>query len=120
MLYFLKKSMFDVSMLISVVLGVALFLVIPAQASYIFRNSSENDTSDTEAYIERLKDVTKHRLKSFSSSFEKLAKTFSVLSEKRSSLDKNDISRLIDDISDRTCKKCSMRYLCWEKNFYKT
>ncbi|MBR1736644.1 MAG: hypothetical protein IJ736_06455, partial [Firmicutes bacterium] len=110
MLYFLKNSMFDMSMLISAVIGISLFAVIPPQAAYIFRNSSEDDTSDTDAYIERLKDVTKHKLKRFSSSFEKLARTFSVLSEKRSSLDKNDISRLIDDISDRTCKKCDMRY----------
>ncbi|MDE6182564.1 MAG: SpoIIE family protein phosphatase, partial [Eubacteriales bacterium] len=78
-----------------------------------------NDFSEESAtYTDKLKSVTTTKLTTYADSFEKLSKTFSSLSERKTNLDQIDISNLIDDVVSKVCVKCSLKDNCWEKNFY--
>lgn len=115
----IDTNLFSNSLLISVLIGIGIFLAIPCKkiASLSFNNSFLEESA---TYTEKLKSVTSTKLNTYSNSFEKLSKTFSNLSEKKTNLDQQDISNLIDDVVSKACSKCSLKRDCWEKNFYST
>lgn len=117
--YFIDRSLLSIELLLSVLSSSILFLALP---DYFYFNigAAINPYDNTEEYLERIKDLTTGRLKSFSDSFEKLAKTFAGLAEKKNGLNQKDISRLIDDVAAKTCSYCDINRNCWENDFYNT
>ena len=108
----LKNTSFTYSIIISAVC----FLIIPCPKMKELKFSLKAEEATT--YTEKLKSITTLKLTSFANSFEKLSKTFLSLSEKKTTLEKQDISRLIDDVVSKVCIKCSLKNVCWGKNFY--
>jgi len=117
---YINGNLLTKEVLFSGVLAIILFLIIP---SGIFPSIIPKVTpipDSASAYILRIKDITTHRLKGFSESFARLSRTFSNLSEKRTTLSKEDIDDLIDDVASDVCKNCNMQNFCWQNNFYNT
>lgn len=110
-------SIINNSIIFSIFIAVIMFLIIPCKkiASLNFSNNFQEESA---TYTEKLKSVTSSKLTTYADSFEKLSKTFSNLSERKSNLDQLDISNLIDDVVSKVCVKCSLKSTCWEKNFY--
>ena len=113
-------SLVSVELFFSVAVASVLFYFMPDNF-YFNLNSSINPTIDnTEEYIQRVKEISTLRLNAFARAFERLSKTFSGLSEKKTSLSQRDIARLIDDIAAKACVSCGLKEFCWQNNFYDT
>ncbi len=118
--FFFEPSLPSRGYLISVISGIIGFLLIPAQI-YLTINTSINPTvNNAEEYILRVKEITTNRLISFSNAFAKLAKTFVSLSQIKPENHQINTTKLIDDICEQACSKCSKQAHCWEDNAYET
>ncbi len=104
----------------SMVLAAVVFLVLPKHFYFNINTLAQNDIYSSDEYLERAKTVLGQRLYSFSGSFEKLSRTFNELSVHKSSLNKNDINMLIDDVAAKACNNCKRNSVCWQSNFYDT
>lgn len=119
-IYCLNKSYLQIELLYCVLIAGIVFVIIPNQLYFYGTPSFNIGFSNIDDYIEKFKEITSERLKNFSNSFISLSKTFSNLSEKRTTLNHKDIANLIDDVAAKVCNKCSMKSFCWEDNFYNT
>lgn len=118
--FYLDKGLLNMELLFSVLLGSAVFLIVPNKL-YITVNQMLNSGIDnTDEYISRVREVTTNKLTGFSRAFKKLSKTFGNISYKKKSLDQRDVSKLIDDVAARACSNCNLKAYCWENNFYNT
>ncbi|WP_317367915.1 stage II sporulation protein E [uncultured Tyzzerella sp.] len=113
-------SLIDNILFFSIISSNILFLSIPCniKANISFSNITKAETAIT--YTDKLQILTSNKLNNYASSFEKLSKTFYNLSEKKTNLDQQDISNLIDEVASKVCNNCQMKVFCWEKNFYST
>lgn len=62
----------------------------------------------------------KEKLRDFSDSFKKLSGTFQSIADTKMALNKRDMNQIFEDLSDKLCKNCENRELCWENEFYDT
>lgn len=108
-----KPSLLNKNLFISTFISAIIFLVAPIDFS------AEKIKTEDE-YLTCIKNIVNYRLRSFADSFKKLSATFNNLAEKKLSLDRKDISKLIDNIAAKSCNNCSMKTFCWENNFYDT
>jgi len=119
-IFLLSPHMLNLYMLYSMIASSIAFMITP-QSFYFNVASAINPVLDSaDDYMDKIKEETTRRLDSFSSAFEKLADTFSGLSKPKNSLNKHDISLLIDDLANRACASCSNMEWCWEENLYNT
>ncbi|WP_250277797.1 stage II sporulation protein E [[Clostridium] colinum] len=116
----INVSLIDNVLLFSMLGSDILFLTINCniKANISFNNSLKLESATT--YTEKLQILTSDKLNKYANSFEKLSKTFYNLSEKKTNLDQQDISNLIDEVASKMCNNCQMKVFCWEKNFYST
>ena len=112
-LYF-DLYLLNLGMLYSVALAGAAFSFAPKNLNLSFEEATDSE------YINKTKEYITYRLKGFSRSFHNLSTTFSSLSEKKTTLDQHDASRLIDEVANKTCLACPKRDTCWGKEFYNT
>ncbi len=112
-IFYIQPSLMKKNLLLEFFICTALFFLLPTEF-VTKKNKLENE------YLDYIKNTVNYRLKSFGDSFKKLAVTFNSISEKKPSLDRKDISKLIDNIAVKTCNNCSMKKFCWENNFYDT
>lgn len=118
--FMLDRTLLGFELLYSLISAGLVFSLTPARFYFNFASILQPMTDNTDEYIDAVKDMASTRLKAFSSAFEKLAFTFSGLSQRRTSLDKKDVSRLIDDLAASACGECPKKDSCWEEGFYHT
>ena len=70
-------------------------------------------------HAEKIKSYLSLRLSDFSKGFKTLSNVIEP-SYKKQTLDHNDTSKLIQDVSSKICKTCPSRDKCWGDNFYNT
>jgi len=117
---YLDINMLNLGILYSVVLASVLSVLLPKNFNFNLQEVVNPTADNSDEYIDRVKELTTYKLQGFSNSFKNLANTFSGLSEKKSVLDQHDITKLIDDVANKTCHNCTNRRNCWEDNFYNT
>ncbi len=115
----LSISLIDSMLLYSSIGSLIIFLVIPCsrRGSMSFNNTKSQVAS---TYTEKIQVLTSDKLENYAKSFEKLSKTFCNLSDKKTNLEQQDISNLIDEVASKMCNNCTLKVFCWEKNFYTT
>ncbi len=118
--FFIDRTIITNELLYSAIFAFISFFIIPQQLFKGEISEFQMQAAAAGEYSLRIKDITNSRLKGFSNAFNRLAKTFSSLSEKRTSLSNEEVSKLIDDIAEKVCKNCNMNIFCWQNNFYKT
>jgi len=98
---------------------IIVFLFLPER--FMYRIDPEGVKGYKDAYIrESFQKITKTRLRDFAESFLRLSKTFHGIADKKSVLTKQDVTDILNDISENlcsTCKKCSH---CWQSHFSET
>lgn len=119
-IFYFSPSLLDSKLFFSVLMANIIFIIMPDRFYFNISSTVSNVHDYGEEYIQKIRELTMHRLNSFSTSFDKLSRTFSGLSEKKTSLSQKDITLLIDDVAARMCTECSMKQFCWENNFYNT
>ena len=118
-LYF-DRTVLTEELFLSVLIANIVFIIMPDKFYFDINQSLNSNLDNSEVYIEKIKEVTTARLKGFSNSFSRLAKTFDELAEKKTGLTNIAATKLIDDIAATTCTSCSLKRTCWESNFYST
>lgn len=116
--YFFLPTFLEVGPVRALVSAMILFVGVPRQfmgKADLFSVETRNSFEDMQ-----VQNMTKERLRDFSDSFQKLARTFYSLAEKRAVLEKNDVDAIFEHVSDNVCKNCKNCSQCWEKNFYNT
>lgn len=117
---YLDINLLNLPLFYSVVLASITYIVLPKNFNFNLQEIINPTLDNSDEYIERVKELTTYKLIGFSESFKNLANTFTGLSEKKTSLDQQDISRLIDDVANKTCQNCINKKSCWEEKFYNT
>lgn len=118
--FYIQPDMLSREYLYSAIGAASLFLILPNKLYVNIGSNIATTIKTTDEYINKVKEITNHRLNGFSNSFSRLAKTFNGLSEKKTSLDQDDVAKLIDNVAAKACIKCNMRSFCWDNNFYNT
>lgn len=114
-----KNSQLGLSGVGALVSCAVLFLLLPK--TVIFRVNSSDEEGKEDIFIKQnIQNVTRSKLRDFSESFHSLSNTFSLISEKKMSLSKQDKSEIFDEVSEHLCKDCSNCNTCWKSYFYET
>lgn len=113
---YLKKSLLSKEITYSFAISVVIFFLLPVKRL----ESIKPVPTNADEYISRLNSLTTSRLRDFSAAFSKLSRALTSLSQRRSSLEKKEVSSIIDDVAAQLCVKCDMRSFCWDSNFYST
>ncbi len=116
--FMIEPSILNQQLLISVAGGLLIFLLIPLDFNVF---TAINPTTDNSSeYLAKIKILTSQKLVDFSRAFEKLSRTFSRLSEKKTGLDQKDITVIIDKVCEKICESCPKCKTCWEVDYYAT
>ncbi|BBF44780.1 stage II sporulation serine phosphatase for sigma-F activation [Lachnospiraceae bacterium KM106-2] len=116
--YFIEKQLLGVGEVRALASAVCVFAVLPKKIV-----AKVDLYADKMHYVvppKNVQEITQDKLQDFSTSFQKLSKTFYSLSETKSSLGREDINQIFDELSDKLCKNCAKCSYCWKNNFYDT
>jgi len=108
------------SLVYAIIASSVAFMLTPQSFYFNVASAITPVLDSADDYMDKIKEETTRRLDKFSMAFEKLADTFSGLSKPKHSLNKHDISLLIDDLSSRACANCPHIGRCWEDDLYLT
>jgi len=114
---YLDVSVINSYFIFSLGAAMALFMLLPANFSISVSSPAINQAADE---ADRIKKLVERRLSAVSIPFKNMSRTLDSHSEKKQSLNQNDLSNLIDDTVAKACFECSYKNSCWGKDFYKT
>ncbi|MCL2188505.1 MAG: stage II sporulation protein E [Defluviitaleaceae bacterium] len=119
-LFVLARELHSFSNIYAVIAAGLAFMLTPQNFNFNVASAISPLPDNAEDYMDKIKEETTRRLNSFAGAFEKLADTFSGLSKPKHSLNKNDISLMVDELSARACATCPRYGRCWEDDLYAT
>jgi len=99
--------------------AVIVFLLLPKSLAYRIDSSVYREKYELLA-VQNIRDIAKIKMVDFSNSFLKLSKSFGTIAEKQSALEKFEINRIFEDLSEKLCKNCRNCSKCWESDFNET
>lgn len=108
---------------IEVVLASGIFLLIPNQVYKKISleiNKERKLDQYSEAYFKKIKDELSTRLRDFTDVLGAMSVTLNTLVSNDKLKIKNKGNALVENLSDRTCSECDMRYLCWKRELNST
>lgn len=119
----LYSGVFNNISFIEAIVGTVLFLLIPKK---IYNKISLEINKDkkvgyfSEVRFAEIKDELTERLKDFTEVLSIMGKSLNnlVVNDKLSI--KNKGNALVENLSDRTCSDCDMRYMCWKRELHQT
>lgn len=107
----------------TVMIASILFLVIPNK---IYKNLSLEINREkkvdyySEIHFKKIKDELARRLRDFTDVLGTMSFTLNNLVSNDKLLIKNKGNALVENLSDRTCSECDMRYMCWKRELNTT
>jgi len=117
-MWVLSPEMLAFSGIYAVIAAGLAFMLTPQNFYFNVASAISPVLDSADDYMEKIKEETTRRLNAFAGAFEKLADTFSGLSKPKNSLNKNDISLMVDELSARACCTCPHLSRCWEEDLY--
>ena len=119
-LFMLARPLVQFSLVYSVIAGGLAFVLTPQGFYFNVASAISPVLDNADDYMGKIKEETTRRLHAFATAFEKLAATFSGLSKPKHSLNKHDISQMVDELMARACATCPRQGVCWEEDLYAT
>lgn len=102
----------------ALVSALVIFILIPEKVSRrIDLRSSEEAVKRERRNIQNL---AQDRLSLFSEAFQKLSKSFYNLAETRSSMERSEMSGVLQNLMGKVCGNCRNCKKCWDTNYYNT
>ncbi|OQB14480.1 MAG: Stage II sporulation protein E [Firmicutes bacterium ADurb.Bin193] len=99
---------------LELVLGIILFALLPKTAVFeteeAIKGVGQNNKSSSVMFISQ-------KLNKISCAFTGLAKTFSELINTEATDNFADITVFFDKVADKVCRRCGLKFICWEKQF---
>ncbi|MCL2364271.1 MAG: stage II sporulation protein E [Defluviitaleaceae bacterium] len=119
-LYLLARPLLAFSLVYSVIAAGLAFVLTPQGFYFNVASAISPVLDNADDYMDKIKEETTRRLNAFALAFQKLADTFSGLSKPKHSLNKHDISQMVDELTARVCATCPRHRTCWEEDLYAT
>lgn len=120
---FLNGSTDVLIQLKEIVAASLIYMFIPENIIYKITGSIDlgnSEMSEKTGYSRKIRNLTISKLMKFSTAFKKLSETFNQISQTSETVDKQDISLMLDRVAERVCSSCSLCSYCWDRNFYNT
>lgn len=119
----LYSGVFNSISFIEALVGTGIFLLIPKK---IYNKISLEINKDkkvghfSEVRFAEIKDELTERLKDFTEVLSIMGKSLNNLVGNDKLAIKNKGNALVENLSDRTCSDCDMRYICWKRELHQT
>ena len=119
----LYSGVFNNISFIEALVGTGIFLLIPKK---IYNKISLEINKDkkvghfSEVRFSEIKDELTERLKDFTEVLSIMGKSLNNLVGNDKLAIKNKGNALVENLSDRTCSDCDMRYMCWKRELHQT
>ncbi|MDK0583536.1 stage II sporulation protein E [Clostridium perfringens] len=119
----LYSGVFNNISFIEALVGTVIFLLIPKK---IYNKISLEINKDkkvghfSEVRFAEIKDELTERLKDFTEVLSIMGKSLNNLVGNDKLAIKNKGNALVENLSDRTCSDCDMRYMCWKRELHQT
>lgn len=119
----LYSGVFNNISFIEALVGTGIFLLIPKK---IYNKISLEINKDkkvghfSEVRFSEIKDELTERLKDFTEVLSVMGKSLNNLVGNDKLAIKNKGNALVENLSDRTCSDCDMRYMCWKRELHQT
>lgn len=119
----LYSGIFNNILFIEVLVGTGIFLFIPKK---LYNKVSLEINKDkkvdhfSEVRFSKIKDELTDRLKEFTEVLSIMGKSLNNLVGNDKLAIKNKGNALVENLSDRTCSECDMRYMCWKRELHQT
>ena len=119
----LYSGVFNSISFIEALVGTGIFLLIPKK---IYNKISLEINKDkkvghfSEVRFAEIKDELTERLKDFTEVLSIMGKSLNNLVGNDKLAIKNKGNALVENLSDRTCSDCDMRYMCWKRELHQT
>lgn len=119
----LYSGVFNNISFIEALVGTGIFLLIPKK---IYNKISLEINKDkkvghfSEVRFAEIKDELTERLKDFTEVLSIMGKSLNNLVGNDKLAIKNKGNALVENLSDRTCSDCDMRYMCWKRELHQT
>ncbi|HAT4183529.1 TPA: stage II sporulation protein E [Clostridium perfringens] len=119
----LYSGVFNNISFIEALVGTVIFLLIPKK---IYNKISLEINKDkkvghfSEVRFSEIKDELTERLKDFTEVLSVMGKSLNNLVGNDKLAIKNKGNALVENLSDRTCSDCDMRYMCWKRELHQT
>lgn len=119
----LYSGVFNNISFIEALVGTGIFLLIPKK---IYNKISLEINKDkkvghfSEVRFAEIKDELTERLKDFTEVLSVMGKSLNNLVGNDKLAIKNKGNALVENLSDRTCSDCDMRYMCWKRELHQT
>ncbi|MDM0864976.1 stage II sporulation protein E [Clostridium perfringens] len=119
----LYSGVFNNISFIEALVGTGIFLLIPKK---IYNKISLEINKDkkvghfSEVRFVEIKDELTERLKDFTEVLSIMGKSLNNLVGNDKLAIKNKGNALVENLSDRTCSDCDMRYMCWKRELHQT
>ncbi|MCL2202776.1 MAG: stage II sporulation protein E [Defluviitaleaceae bacterium] len=119
-LFVMARPLLSFSLVYSVIAAALAFMLTPQGFYFNIASTISPVMDNADDYMDKIKEETTRRLNAFAGAFQKLAMTFSGLSKPKHSLNKHDISLMVEDLASRACSACPHHARCWEDDLYAT
>ncbi|HAT4280770.1 Stage II sporulation protein E [Clostridium perfringens] len=119
----LYSGVFNNISFVETLVGTVIFLLIPKK---IYNKISLEINKDkkvghfSEVRFSEIKDELTERLKDFTEVLSVMGKSLNNLVSNDKLAIKNKGNALVENLSDRTCSDCDMRYMCWKRELHQT
>lgn len=119
----LYSGIFNNILFIEVLVGTGIFLLIPKK---LYNKVSLEINKDkkvdhfSEVRFSKIKDELTERLRDFTDVLSIMGKSLNNLVGNDKLAIKNKGNALVENLSDRTCSECDMRYMCWKRELHQT
>ncbi len=103
-------------------IAILLFLITPSKlikqiAKYI--PGTVEHTNEQEQYLQKVRNVTAHRVERFSNVFKALSRSFQTESNQWQEQDL-EVDYYLSNVTEKTCQTCFKKETCWVQQFDKT
>ncbi|MGG5463148.1 stage II sporulation protein E [Clostridium sp. B9] len=119
----LYSGVFNNIVFIEVLVGTLLFMFVPKKVyNKVSLEINKEKKADfcNEARFNKIKDELTDRLKDFTDVLGMMGKSLNNLVGNDKLSIKNKGNALVENLSDRTCSDCDMRYMCWKRELHQT
>lgn len=119
----LYSGVFNSVVFIEVMIGTGIFLFIPKKVYNkvsLEINKDRKEDHYSEVRFNKIKDELTYRLRDFTDVLGMMGKSLNILVGNEKLSIKNKGHALVENLSDRTCSECDMRYMCWKRELHQT
>ncbi len=119
----LYSGLFNSVIFTEVVIGTVAFLFVPKK---IYKkialeiNKERKEDHFNEERFNKIKDELTYKLRDFTEVLVMMSRSLNSLVGNEKLSIKNKGHALVENLSDRTCSDCDMRYMCWKRELHQT